>query len=255
MELEKGQELEQNLARAFGISVEPVDPTLVPYSPVMLRVKSWPKPAYSPYSREQVLAATLQCVVRSTGGTPKTPLVVQVVTEDPADQAWAAKYAGKYITRPGDDGAPVEPTPVPGTKIETDAFGVTRVVFSGVSGKPALEARPPVWIPFRLGGESGPDEPTWILLPVWTGDDWAEPLDALGRPYTLFYDLFNPSTSFAPRSMRCSAGDTRRTGMWTGKPDARRPSFPSTTSPRATSPPSFTPSSCRCGRPPSNRWR
>lgn len=199
MELEKGQELEQNLARAFGISVEPVDPTLVPYSPVVLRVKSWPKPAYSPYSREQVLAATLQCLVRSTGGTPKTPLVVQVVTEDPADQTWASKYAGKYITRPGDDGAPVEPTPVPGTKIETDAFGVTRVVFSGVSGKPALEPRPPVWIPFRLGGESGPDEPTWELLPVWTGDDWTEPLDALGRPYTLFYDLFNPAASFGPQ--------------------------------------------------------
>ena len=196
MELEKGQELEQNLARAFGISVEPVDETSVPYAPVVLRVKSWPKPAYSPYSREQVLAATLQCLVRSAGGTPKVPLVVQVVTEDPADQAWAARYAGKYITRPGDDGVPVEPTPVPGTKIETDAFGVARVVFPGVSGKPAREPRPPVWIPFRLGGESGPDQPTWELLPVWTGDDWQEPLDALGRPYLLFHDLFNPASAF-----------------------------------------------------------
>lgn len=197
MEREKGHELEQNLARAFGISVEPVDETSVPYAPVVLRVKSWPKPAYSPYSREQVLAATLQCLVRSAGGTPKVPLVVRVETEDPADQAWAAKYAGKYITRPGDDGVPVEPTPVPGTKIETDAFGVARVVFPGVSGKPAREPRPPVWIPFRLEGESGPDAPTWELLPVWTGDDWAEPLEALGRPYLLFHDLFNPASSFA----------------------------------------------------------
>ena len=200
MELEKGRELEQNLACAFGISVEPVEPTLVPYSPVVLRVKAWPKPAYSPYSREQVLAATLQCLVRSTGGTPKMPLVVQVVTEDPADQAWAAKYAGKYITRPDQHGEPFEPTPVPGTKIETDAFGVARVVFSGSSGKPVLEPRPPVWIPFRLGGESGPDEPTWKLLPVWTGDDWAEPFDALGRPYTLIYDLFNPASSSSPQA-------------------------------------------------------
>ena len=196
MELENGQELEQNLARAFGISVEPVDETQVPYVPVVLRVKAWPKPAYSPYSREQVLAATLQCLVRSAGGSPKVPLVIQIETEDPADQAWAAKYAGNYITRPGDDGVPVLPTPVPGTKVETDAFGVARVVFPGVTGKPAREPRPPVWIPFRLGGESGPDQPTWELLPVWTGDRWEEPLDALGRPYLLFHDLFNPASSY-----------------------------------------------------------
>jgi hypothetical protein len=196
MEWPGGQELEQNLARAFGISVEPVDPTSVPYAPVVLRVKPWPKPAYSPYSREQVLAATLQCLLRSSGGTPKVPLVIQVVTEDPADQAWAAKFAGKYITRPGDDGVPVDPTPVPGTKIVVDGFGVARVVFPGVTAKPALPARPPVWIPFRLGGESGPDLPTWELLPVWTGDDWEEPLDALGQPYWHFHDLFNPASYF-----------------------------------------------------------
>jgi hypothetical protein len=196
MSIPGGQELEQNLARAFGISVEPLDSTSVPYAPVVLRVNAWPKPAYSPYSREQVLAATLQCLVRSSGGTPKVPLVIQVVTEDPADQSWAAKFAGNYITRPGDDGVPVDPTPVPGTEIETDAFGVARVVFPGVTAKAAQPARPPVWIPFRLGGESGPDQPTWELLPVWTGDDWEEPLDALGQPYHLFHDLFNPASSF-----------------------------------------------------------
>ncbi len=196
MELEDGQELEQNLARAFGISVEPVDSTSVPYAPVVLRVKSWPKPAYSPYSREQVLAATLQCLVRSSGGTPKVPLVIQIQTDNPEDQKWAGKFAGKYITHSDDPKVPVEPTPVPGTKIETDAFGVARVVFPGVGGKPAREPRPPVWIPFRLGGESGPDQPTWQLLPVWTGDNWQEPLDALGRPYLLFHDLFNPASSF-----------------------------------------------------------
>ncbi len=193
MEWPGGQELEQNLARAFGISVEPVDSTSVPYAPVVLRVNAWPKPAYSPYSREQVLAATLQCLIRSSGGSPKVPLVIQIVTEDPADQAWAAKFAGKYVTRSDDPKEPVEPTPVPGTKIETDDFGVARVVFPGVAGKPA---QPPVWIPFRLGGESGPDQPTWQLLPVWTGDNWQEPLNALGRPYLLFHDLFNPASAF-----------------------------------------------------------
>ena len=197
MELQDGEELEQNLARAFGISVEPVDETSVPSAPVVLRVKSWPKPAYSPYSREQVLAATLQCLIRSSGGSPKVPLVIQVVTEDPADLEWAGKFAGNYITRSDDPKEPVVPTPVPGTKIETDGFGVARVVFAGVTGKPALEPRPPVWIPFRLDGESGPDQPTWELLPVWTGDNWEEPLDALGRPYLLFHDLFNPASSFA----------------------------------------------------------
>jgi hypothetical protein len=197
--LEDGQELEQNLARVFGISVEPEDSTQVPHRPVVLRVKSWPKPAYSPYSREQVLAATLQCLTRSAGGSPKFPLVVRIETEDPADQAWAAKYAGEYISRPNSDApasATVEPTPVPGTRIEIDAFGVTRVVFPAATGEPAREPRPPLWIPFRLDGESGPTEPTWELLPVWTGDDWSEPLDALGQPYLHLHDLFNPASSF-----------------------------------------------------------
>ena len=218
MEVEKGQELEQNLARAFGISVEPLDETQVPYVPVVLRVKSWPKPSYSPYSREQVLAATLQCLVRSSGCRPKVPLVVQVVTEDPADRAWAAKYAGKYISHPDDPKEPVEPTPVPGTKIETDAFGVARVVFPGVSGKPVLEPRPPVWMPFRLGGESGPDQPTWELLPVWTGDAWDEPLDALGRPYLLFHDLVNPASAFTAQvNALFSRGQSKN---WSVKRDA-----------------------------------
>jgi hypothetical protein len=194
--VEGGQELEQNLARAFGISVEPLDETQVPYVPVVLRVKAWPKPAYSPYSREQVLAATLQCLIRSSGGTPKVPLVIQIQTDNPEDEKWAGKFAGKYITHSDDPKVPVESTPVPGTKIETDAFGVARVIFPGVSGKPALEPRPPVWIPFRLGGESGPDQPTWEMLPVWTGDNWQEPLAALGRPYLLFHDLFNPASAF-----------------------------------------------------------
>jgi hypothetical protein len=218
MELENGQELEQNLARAFGISVEPVDSTSVPYAPVVLRVKSWPKPAYSPYSREQVLAATLQCLVRSSGGTPKVPLVIQIQTDNPEDEKWAGKFAGKYITHSDDPKVPVEPTPVPGTEVETDAVGVARVVFPGVGGKPAREPRPPVWIPFRLGGESGPDQPTWELLPVWTGDNWQEPLDALGRPYLLFHDLFNPASAFTAQvNALFSRGQSK---SWSVKRDA-----------------------------------
>lgn len=91
MRWEGGSELDQNLASVFGISVEAEDPTQILAFPVTLRVKPWKPPGYSPYSKDQVLAATLWCLLRSTGGTPDTPLDVRVVAEGSDDKPLEAK--------------------------------------------------------------------------------------------------------------------------------------------------------------------
>ena len=198
MEWQGGTELDQNLAHVFGISVEPRDTTQVPTLPVVLHIKARPVPAYSPYSREQVLAATLHCLLRGVSASPGTPLVVEVATDDPADQDWAGKFAGEYVNASGRDGLPVDPTPVPGTRLETDAMGVTRVVFPDILKVPDAVPRPPVLIPFRLDGEGGPEVATWNLLPVWPGDTVEQPLDAICRPFGVSYDLFNPASPGIP---------------------------------------------------------
>ncbi|MCW1887197.1 hypothetical protein OKA04_20835 [Luteolibacter flavescens] len=193
MEWKQGNLLDQNLAHVFGIMVDPLD-TLHPLSmPVYLRVKAWPVPAYSPYTREQVMAATLHCLLRSTGSTPKAPLKIEVVTDDPADKSWSDKFVGSYFTHPDWDGPQVEPTPVPGGgRIETDRFGVAWVIFDHVKKPKTPPSRPPVFIPFHLGGESNSGL-SWAILPVWAGDTFEKPLDILGQPYKLYYDRSNPA--------------------------------------------------------------
>jgi type II secretion system protein G len=199
MEWKEGTALDQNLAHVFGIVVDPQDSTQVPHQPVNLRVKAWPAPAYSPYTREQVMAATLHCLLRSIRATPKLPLQIEVITDNPADKSWADKFAGSYVTQAETDGPPAKPTPVPGCRVETDRLGISRVVFPGITKKAAAPARPPVMIPFQPHGENESERPTWYLLPVWTGDTDSEPLEVLGQPYTLYYDRFNPSDSPNPQ--------------------------------------------------------
>lgn len=209
MEWESGIELNQNLASVFGIRVNNHDS---PHSPVTIHLKDYTIPPYSPYSKEQVLAATIHCLLRSNGGRPSSPIKIEIVAESPADQEIAAKYAGDYINAPENhDDPPVEPTPVPGTRLESDARGVTWVLFPDVKAKSAVSARPPVLIPFRLGGEFSPDNATWMLLPVWPGTEHTreESLAMLGRPYPLFYDCFNPGDGEGPETHALFAGNPR----------------------------------------------
>lgn len=206
MEWKSGIEINQNLASVFGIRVDNHD---APHSPVTIQLKDHAIPPYSPYSREQVLAATIHCLLRSNGGCPNAPIQIKIVAESPADQEIAAKYAGDYINSPENhDDPPVEPTPVPGTRLETDARGLTWVVFPDVKAQSAAPTRPPVLIPFRLGGEFSPDHATWKLLPVWPGTEhtWEESLAMLGRPYPLFYDCFNPGDGDGPETNALFAG-------------------------------------------------
>ncbi|MES2658551.1 MAG: hypothetical protein V4689_08030 [Verrucomicrobiota bacterium] len=164
MRWEGGSELDQNLASVFGISVEAEDPTQITAFPVTLRVKPWKPPGYSPYTKDQVLAATLWCLLRSTGGTPENPLDVRVVAEGPDDKLLESKYSGKYVTRPGREEDEIPPVKVAGTLLEEDVRGITSVVFPDVTRKEPFVPHPPGMIILETGGDG---DPGWHVLPVW----------------------------------------------------------------------------------------
>lgn len=192
MRWESGSELDQNLASVFGISVEPEDSTSVPGAPVTLRVRPWKTPGYSPYSKEQVLAATLWCLIRSSGGTPERPLDVRVVAEGQEDRPLERKYSGKYITRPGMDKKEVPPPKVPGTIIEEDGRGIAWVVFPDVKKKAPVAAAPPTMILFEMEGEFDVGDGGWFLLPVWgNGIDQRAPLHLSSWSAPMSYSCFH----------------------------------------------------------------
>jgi hypothetical protein len=164
MRWEGGSELDQNLASVFGISVEAEDSTQVPGKPVTLRLAPWKVPAYSPYTKEQVLAATVWCLIRSGGGTPETPLKVLVVAEGPDDKPLEAKYTGEYITRRGNDGEEIPPVKVPGTVLEEDAKGITWVTFPEVPRKEEFSPVSPVMIVTESRGDG---DHGWHVVPIW----------------------------------------------------------------------------------------
>lgn len=185
-----GIELNGNLPSAFGISVEPEDPTDVPRSPVTVRVRRQPVPGYSPYSKEQVLLATLRCLLDSVTATTRQPLTIEVMTEDPADEA-LRRFSGEYVTRvtraQEDEG--FAPTPLPGCRVEVDENGAAAVVFERIERRG--ESRKPLWMPFLIEGDADSGH---LLLPIWTANTFeGDPLDPLGMPWPVVRDLFNPA--------------------------------------------------------------
>ena len=188
---EGGSELDQNLASVFGISVEPEDPTQITAFPVTLRVKPWKPPGYSPYTKDQVLAAALWCLIRSAGGTPEAPLVVQVVVEGQDDKMLVGKFSGKYITRPGADGKEIPPVKLPGSTIEVDNKGIASVVFSEVTQKAKSPPPSPAMIVLATSGES---DAGWYLLPVWgNGNHEDSPLKRSAVPTATCYSAWRTS--------------------------------------------------------------
>lgn len=163
-----GTELDRNLASVSGISVEVKDSTQILADPVTLRVRAWKPPAYSPYSKDQVVAATVWCLIRSTYSTPEAPLDLRVIAEGADDKPLEARYSGKYIANPGKDDKPVPPVKVPGTLIEEDARGISWVVFPDEKRKAPSPSPTPGMIILEAGGES---DAGWSLLPVW-GTAW-----------------------------------------------------------------------------------
>ncbi|GAA5116653.1 hypothetical protein JIN84_18640 [Luteolibacter yonseiensis] len=164
-----GSELDQNLASVFGISVEPADSSQIPALPVFIRVKPWKAPGYTPYTKEQVVAATLWCLLRRVDSTPATPLEVRVVAESEDDKALEARYSGKYITRPSKDDGTTPPLSVPGTLLEEDSRGIAWVVFPDAKKNDTFIPINPSVVVLKSGGDG---DPGWHVLPVWgNGND------------------------------------------------------------------------------------
>jgi len=183
-----GSELDQNLASVFGISVEPEDSTQIPAYSVTIRVKPWKTPAYSPYTKDQVVAATLWCLLRRVDAPPANPLEVRVVVEGGDDMALEAKYSGKYITKSARDGEKAPGLDVPGTRLEEDARGIAWVVFPEVKKNEGF-------IPLAPGAiilESGGDGPAgWHVLPVWGNNSDADDFLRLNNwSSTMYYSAY-----------------------------------------------------------------
>lgn len=189
---ERGMELNMNLASAFGIEIVPEDVTQVPGLPVTIRIKDWPVPAYSPYNKEQVLAATLHCLLRSVHATPKSPLRVHIDAENSDEAEGLAKFAGRYVTAQPTERE--ERTPIPGTRLDTDERGVTHVVFTERerSAGNLTDRSPPAMVPFMI--DLGEGEEFYELVPDWVGDTWSgDYRDIVGLRSALFYDRFERS--------------------------------------------------------------
>jgi len=204
MQWKGGSELDQNLASVFGISVEVEDPTQLLAAPVVLRVKSWKPPGYSPYTKDQVLAATLWCLLRSVSGTSEHPLDIRILAEGMDDKALVEKYSGKYVTAPGRDGKKVPPVKLPGSKVEVDGRGNASVVFSELSGKASSPAPSPAMI---LGedSEDGESDPGWSLLPIWGNDD-GSPLRYCAWSASICYSAWHSSGRKEANSFLAAGG-------------------------------------------------
>ena len=162
--MENGSELDQNLATVFGISLEIPDSTQILVEPVTLHLNAWKPPAYSPYTKEQVLAATIWCLIRSSGSSPDHPLELRVVAESENDKLLEKKYSGKYISDPDEDKKIAATTNIGGTTIEEDARGIAWVILPGTKVDKSFKTlSPALIISENLGdGDSG-----WHIMPVW----------------------------------------------------------------------------------------
>lgn len=159
-----GSELDQNLASVFGISIEIPDTTQILAAPLTLRLKAWTPPAYSPYTKEQVLAATIWCIIRSSGSTVKNPLEIIVITENPEEKWLESKYSSKYISEyDGNDSTPTTLN-VGESIIEEDVRGIAWVTFPNVKKDHSFKPMPYCMI---ASESSGDGDSGWHLLPVW----------------------------------------------------------------------------------------
>ena len=188
-----GSEFNQNLASVFGISVEEGDLGITPKEPVILRLKPWKTPAYSPYSKEQVIAATLWCVLRGAAGSPESPLEIRVLAEAPEDKPLESKFPAKWVNMPGTDGKPVPPVKVSGTRIETDARGIAWVVFTDVKeGKLPSDFPQPTMVPFKNWATESEENTSVDFFPVWgNGGKDENPLGLVFTSANVCYRVFN----------------------------------------------------------------
>ncbi len=164
MKWKNGSELDQNLAAVFGISLEIPDSTQILVEPATLRLNAWKPPAYSPYTKEQVLAATIWCLIRRSGSSPKSPLELRVVAEAEEDKLLESKYSGKYFSHPDEDKKIAATSNVGGAIIEEDARGIAWVVLPGATKDISFTPLSPALI---ISENLGDTDHGWHLLPVW----------------------------------------------------------------------------------------
>ncbi|MES2981665.1 MAG: hypothetical protein V4727_05065 [Verrucomicrobiota bacterium] len=164
MKWKNGSELDQNLATVFGISLEIPDSSQILVAPITIRLNAWKPPAYSPYTKEQVLSATIWCLIRNTGSSPERPLELQVVTESENDKLLESKYSGKYISHPGKDKKIAATTNVGGTTIEEDARGIAWVTLPGTKVDKSFQPLTPAMI---ITENIGDGDTGWYIMPVW----------------------------------------------------------------------------------------
>jgi hypothetical protein len=180
-----------NLASVFGISVEPFDSTQFPILPAVIRIKGGPPPAFSPYTKEQVLIATIHCVLYYDG-TKTRPIMLRIETED-ANDAHLLRYEGHYVTGGRDPKERVMPSRIPGSHIEVSPSGVETVVFKPClcTGGKKTAAPQPGFIPFLMEQCDG-SGPLCQLVPTWPGSACKEPVNRLTfLPSTLVYQVYH----------------------------------------------------------------
>ncbi len=164
MKWKNGSELDQNLATVFGIFLEIPDSTQILVEPATLRLNTWKPPAYSPYTKEQVLSATIWCLIRSVGSSPERPFELRVVAEAKEDKLLEKKYSGKYFSHPDEDKKIAATSNVGGAIIEEDARGIAWVVLPGVTKDKSFTPLSPALI---ISENFGDEDSGWHLLPVW----------------------------------------------------------------------------------------
>lgn len=164
MKWENGSDLDQNLAAIFGISLEIPDSTQLLHEPATLRLNTWKPPAYSPYNKEQVLAATIWCLIRSSGSSPESPLELRIVAEAAGDKLLEAKYSGKYFCNPDEDKKIAATANVGGTTIEEDPRGIAWVILPGTTKDKSFKPLSPAFI---ISENIGEGDEGWHILPVW----------------------------------------------------------------------------------------
>jgi hypothetical protein len=185
---------EQNLAVLFGISADFSDTTQLQGSTLTFHLAKCSPPSNAPYTQEQVLAASLQCVLNHCGELRENaPLNVVIQSNDLPKPAWAAIYTKAYYSEEGSDKNTPKPIVLPGLKLEETPLGVSYIVFETVPSNPKITRREPVFVPFLPEGECDPEFVS--LIPVWHGDVWREPLNVLTRPYLPYYEKWSSGSS------------------------------------------------------------
>lgn len=181
---------EQNLAPLFGIRAEFSDTTQLPGSTLTLHLRNCAPPAHAPYTQEQVVAASLQCLLARASGLRKdSPLTVVIKGDGIPTPDWSAKFSKPYFSEEEPKVGEFKPILLPGLKLEDSPLGVRYVIFESVPANPGIAKRAPVFVPFLPEGESEGDAAS--LIPIWPGDEWDEPLHVLSIPYLPYYEKWH----------------------------------------------------------------